>query len=418
MPNLGSTTIRRVVFAALCAVVLIGVLIRGRAMLVYTTAEMTTSRVVHGDDRGPGSFREALFIADSARGHAEILIDAAKIEVKTPLPPLVNSHGIVIKAAAGTPQIDAKQLTGAPVLDVDGAHSSIIGLSIENCATSAILIRAAHVRVTTTTLTSCAVGVDVAQNATDVSIDSDRFVNDGIGIRFAAANDGERVIADHFSGSTVAGLWAVRGSPDTGSGSGIVLRKNDFHRDRIGVVAGNVAITIESNLFADSQESALDLIGSGSVVRHNQINGGPAMGIVADHAHGVQIFANEFDRLGAYAIMVRDSSASVIQSNRIVSGAYGMAFVLGDTGSPNVAAANLIVDQKYDGIDLVGASPVLRANRIVQVGGQALHVADFQGPRGTPVISHPFLVANEITGGPGALGDPAASAGHPATVRK
>ena len=51
-------------------------------------------------DRGPGSLREALFIAAAAHGEATIAVRVPKITLATTLPPLVNPRGVHLKAAA------------------------------------------------------------------------------------------------------------------------------------------------------------------------------------------------------------------------------------------------------------------------------------------------------------------------------
>ena len=89
-------------------------------------------------DRGPGSLREALFRADGAPGSARITIRVTKVSLASPLPPLVNPHGISIVAATPGAEIDGHALNDAPVFDVDAEHVSITGLTIGNCPGSAM----------------------------------------------------------------------------------------------------------------------------------------------------------------------------------------------------------------------------------------------------------------------------------------
>ena len=144
-----------------------------------------TVEVTSAADRGPGTLREALFIVAAATGKADVLLKVKSIAPETPLPPLVNPHGVRILTQQGGTEIDARGLSGGPLLDVAGANTSIEGLQLRNCAASAILLRAAQFRLRTSTIESCDVGVDVAENASDVLLERNRFTGDRIGVRFA-----------------------------------------------------------------------------------------------------------------------------------------------------------------------------------------------------------------------------------------
>ena len=115
-------------------------------------AATLTVDVTSAADRGPGTLREALFIVAAASGKADVWLKVASIAPETPLPPLVNPHGVRIRAQQGGTQIDAHALTGAPVLDVAAANTSIEGLQLRNCPASAILLRATQFRLRGSTI--------------------------------------------------------------------------------------------------------------------------------------------------------------------------------------------------------------------------------------------------------------------------
>jgi parallel beta-helix repeat protein len=344
-------------------------------------------------DRGPGTLREALFGADAAGGAASVVIRVKSIAVQTPLPPVTNPHGLSISAAAQGAEIDASALKGAAAFDITGAGASITGITIRNCPAAAILVRAPAFHLRSSVIDSCDVGVEIAENATDPALEHNRFSHDRVGVRFGATNRNALVADNDFSADRDAGVWAVRGEPDLRDSDGIHVRDNRFSGERMGVVAGNVSILLERNAFADSQEAAIHLIGSGAVVRANRISGGAAMGIIAEGTHGAMIENNELDHLTAYGILVRGSASTTISGNRISNSGYGMGFVLGDAHKPSTAVDNTILSQKFHGIDVIGDSPVLRRNR-VQSQALALHVEDFLPPSGSKVAAHPFLDGN------------------------
>jgi hypothetical protein len=348
--------------------------------------------VTNGADRGPGSLREALFLAAGARGSATIVIRVDHIAVETALPPLVNAHGMTIGAQSTGTTIDAHALSGGAVFDVAGANISITGVTVRNCPDAAVLLRAARLRLTSTTIESCDVGIDIAENASDFLLERNKFIKNRIGIRFAATNRNATLVHNEFTENADGGVWAVRGAPDLRKEAPISVRSNKFDGDRTGIVAGNVSVLIEDNDLARARDSGIHLVGAGAVVRGNRVRDGAAMGIVAENASDVLVENNELDHLAAYAVMVRGSAGVLIRANRIHNCGYGMAFVLGDEAHPSTAVDNSLIAVRHDGIDVIGDSPILRRNRVyAQV--VPLHTEDLaQGAK--QVRANPFLDNN------------------------
>ena len=354
-----------------------------------------TVDVTSAADRGPGTLREALFIVAATNGRADVRLRVKSIAPETPLPPLVNPHGLHIIGHQGGTQIDGHALSGSPVLDVAGVNTSIEGLHFRNCPASAILLRAAQFHLRGSTIEGCDVGVDVAENAADVLLEHNLFSGDRIGVRFAASTRNGVVVGNTFSHSRDAGVWAVRAEPDV-RGNPIALRENHFESDRSGVVAANVGVLIERNQFEADTESGVHLLGAGAIVRGNHVTGGAGMGVMADNASDDVIDNNELDHLGAYGVMVRSSASILVRANRIHNCAYGMAFVLGDPHRPSTGADNTIIGPQFNGIDVVGDSPILRNNQVLQARAYALHVVDFARPDGVKVMAHPVLENNNF----------------------
>ena len=349
--------------------------------------------VTDGADRGPGTLREALFIAASASSEVTITIRARKIVITTALPPLVNMRGIRLAVAEAGTEIDASGLTSGPVLDVAGANVSIEGLIIRNCAAAAILLRSEQFRLQSATIETCDVGVDVAETASQVLIEGNRFAKNRIGVRFAGTNRNTSVVGNEFTEHGDAGIWAVRSEPDS-RGEAITIRDNRFSNERVGIVAGNVAVLAETNELLEMEEAAIQLIGANAVVRGNRVRGGKVMGIVAENAQAAVIDSNELDGLAAYGIMVKGSADTLVRGNRIHNSGYGMAFVLART--PSTAVDNTIIEPKFNGIDVVGDSPVLRNNSVLRPRALALKVIDYEPADGERVRSEPFLEGNNF----------------------
>jgi Right handed beta helix region len=383
------------VFLLLGVLAFLGWSYQSRRTAPGQAAAALTVAVTSPADSGPGTLREALFIAAGAKGKANVVIRTRTITLQTALPPLVNSHGVRIVAEQPGAEIDAKALTAGAVLDLTGDNTSIEGLTLRNCAATGILLRAAHFHLQSSAVEYCDVGVDVAENAGDILLEHNRFANDRVGVRFAAANRNTVVVGNTFLQDKDAGLWAVRGSAD-GRGGTIGIRENHFIADGSGVVAGNVGLLIERNDFANARDAAIHLIGAGAVIRGNQIRSGATMGIVAENAAEAVIDSNELEQFATYAIMVRGSGNALVRANRIHNCGYGLAFVLGDPRRPSSAVGNTIIEPKFNGIDIIGDSPILRHNQVLRPHAFALHVLDYQQPGGQTVAARPFLEGNNF----------------------
>jgi parallel beta helix pectate lyase-like protein len=367
---------------------------RGQPTAAVSALEL---KVDSAADRGPGSLREALYAADAADRAATITIQAPNITLETPLPPLINPRGIRIVGPARGVEIDARAVASGPVLDVATEHNSIAGVHVRNCAASAVLVRASRFQLTGAEITACDVGVDVADTVSAVAVEHSQFIRNRIGVRLAGSSASTVIAANRFTEQKDAGLWAVRAALEPNRRDAIAVHDNSFNRDRISIVAGNIALTIQDNSFADAREAAVHLIGTGVQVRGNHITSGPAMGVIAEGTHGVVIEGNELANLAAFGILVKASGNARIQSNRIHHCGYGIGFVLGDQREPSTAIDNTIIAETYDGIDVLGDSPTLRRNKIVDARGKPIKVEDYRAPDGTATVSHPFMADNSIT---------------------
>ena len=383
--------------AALGVVALVSWWYHSRHPLAGAGSGEATVSVTSPEDMGPGSLREALFVAASARGRISVLLETRKVTLKTALPPLMNPFGLRLVALPAGAEIDAQGLAGGAVLDVVGPNTSIEGVVVRHCPGAGVLLRATHFHMDASAIESCEVGVEVAANAADVLLQDNRFLNDGVGVRFGAANANTAVVRNTFVHATAAGLWAVRGEPGAPGEDAIHVRDNRFTDDRAGVVAGNIPIVVEHNEFsANAPEAAVHLIGAGGVVRSNRIAGPAARGIVAENARDALIEGNELHGLSSYAVMLRSSAGATLRANRVADCAAGFAFVLGDPEHPSRAVGNTISDPRLNGIDVIGDSPILTGNEVVRPRALALRVTDYQQPGGRSVRAHPSLEGNNF----------------------
>jgi parallel beta-helix repeat protein len=354
--------------------------------------------VTNAGDRGPGTLREALFIAAAGTGASTISLEVPNIALETALPALVNGHGIRLIGLSGA-KIDAHALDSGPVLDISGPNTSIEGVTIVNCPASAILVRAVRFRLSGSTIESCDVGVEVADNSSDTLLERNHFRKNRLGVRFGASGHNSAVASNEFTEDKDAGLWAVRGAPDSRDDV-VGIHDNKFTEDGAGIVAGNIPVLVERNDFINSHEAGVHVVGAKAMIRANRFSGGASMGIVVENARGAVIDDNELEGITAYGVMVRGSSDTLVKGNRLHNCGYGLAFVLGDPHGISTAADNTIIEPKFNGIDVIGDSPNLRRNQVLRAHAYALHVEDFQPPNGPKVQSQPFLDNNNFGTGP------------------
>lgn len=418
MPLSRRSAISIAVFVLLGVFVGLGYWYESRQVTPGQAANTPSINVTSGNDRGPGTLREALFKATASASEVTISLQVPKITLASTLPPLANARGIRLVAGEPGTEIDASALPSGAVLDVAGANVSIEGIRIRNCKAAGILLRAERFKLQTSTIQECDVGIDVAENAAQILLERNRFANNRVGVRFTASNRNAMVVKNEFSGHRDVGLWAVRSEPDNGGGA-ISVRDNRFSKERIGILTANVSVVIERNELLDSGEAAMQLMGTGAVARGNRISRGAAMGIVAENARAVVIEDNEFDGLAAYGIMLKGSADTVVRGNRIHNSGYGLAFVLGNQRSPSSAIDNTIIEPKSTGIDVIGDSPILRGNKVMRPRALALKVVDFQPEGGGQRIrSAPFLEGNNFSVGTKTVATGDAKSSPPGVVQR
>jgi len=395
-------TISRRSMAAIGIFVLLGVVVvLGHWRQTHTPPPLRAAekavlvRVTNAGDRGPGTLREALFVVATATSQSSISIEVPKIQLETALPAFVNGHGVKLLGQSSGVQIDAQALGAGPVFDISAPNTSIDGITIRNCPGAGILVRSARFRLSASTIASCDVGVEIADNTSDTLLEGNHFLKDRLGVRFGAAGHNSAVANNEFTENKDAGLWAVRGAPDSHDDV-ISIHDNKFTADGIGIVAGNIAVLVERNDFVAAREAEIHVVGAGAVIRGNRINGGASMGIVTENARGAVIEGNELEGLAAYGVMVRGSSNTLVKGNRLHNCGFGLAFVLGDVHGVSTAVDNTIIEPKFNGIDVIGDSPILRHNEVLRARAYALHVEDFHPPNGQKVHSQPFLDANNF----------------------
>ncbi len=356
-------------------------------------------RVTSRQDSGPASLREAIFAADRASGRSRLVIEVERIRLETLLPPLVNPEGVVIDAMTSRCESDAAALPQGPVVDVVAPNSLIQGLRIRAPSGQGIIVRADGVHLQALVLSGCKTGVYLAAGAGDVTVEDAEFNTNAIGVDIQSPSGHINVRNCHFQGHSQAAVWAVTASPPTVDNTAEArIEGNQFEHDYRGVVLMNLRGRVERNRFACSQLAAIHLGGAGAEVRGNRIRTGRGFGVFADATEGVPIEDNEVDHNCNAGLFLRNGTNTLVKSNRIYGNGYGIVVVFGSTTSPNAVVGNLLLQQRQDGVYVVGGSPLLRSNQILNNRGVGLRILDVIQSPSRWTTANPHLEANSLNG--------------------
>jgi parallel beta-helix repeat protein len=321
-------------------------------------------RVTNSDDQGLGSLREAILSADrlSSRTRIEVLVN--RIDLASPLPPLINPNGLTIESAGKEFAVDASHTgTAGPVLEIRSSFVVIRNMRMENAPRTAILLGSDGLRIEKSTFSGCDTAIQVDEGGGNLLIDNSVFEKNRIGLQADVFDRTVTVQNSKFLSQSQAGIWAVSQAI---SPAALMLNvdRNQFSDNRFGMVFANHRIHVHDNQITLSREAGIQLFGSGAVVEHNTISEGAATGILADGTSGSVIAENEIHNNKAVAIVIKNSDNDTIRHNTIYANGNGIAFVYGHAQSPVIASENDIFSQTGEPIVIIGESPVLRNNVI------------------------------------------------------
>src|SRR6185295_16287455 len=134
------------------------------------------------EDAGPNTLRDAILAADRLSSRARILIRAKRITLESPLPALVNPHGVEIAVEKGAGSIDAARQETGSVLLIQSPGSIVRGLRIANARATAIIVNAANVELDNLVLSGSKDGLLLSAAAYDCTILTSEFDKNDTGI--------------------------------------------------------------------------------------------------------------------------------------------------------------------------------------------------------------------------------------------
>jgi hypothetical protein len=361
-------------------------------------------------DAGPQTLRDAILAADRLSSHARIHITVKLITLDTALPPLVNPRGVDLDAAADSGTLDADHQPSGVVLQINSPGSTLKGLHVVKAHGTAILVNAPGVQLDSVVIGDSKSGILVNAAAQGCAIRSSTFERNETGVTAETGVRDLTVVAGVFRDNTRAGIWSVA-APDKGGaapksntdGNGpqepVRISDGVFEHNASGVVIANQPVLLHKNRFLGNHDSAVLILSGAARVEDSEIreSGGTALSVTA--GRNVQLIRNTFADNPKIAIMMRDSEVTV-EGNTLSHNGFGIVSILIEGSFTPQIRGNLITGTTGDGIMVIGGSPRLEHNQILDSQGAGLRLLDVVqqhgGLKATPVLESNVFRGNKL----------------------
>lgn len=376
--------------------------------------------VTSAHDAGPGTLRDALLACDRLSSHCHILLRARQVLIESPLPALINPHGIEIEAAGAGATIDASRETQGPALEIKGARSVLTGIRIVDARRYGILVDAPGAELTSVTVEDSKVGVMLGADASGTIVRTSLLEHDETGLMAETGISNVGLMSDIFRLNTRAGLWFV-GAPDARRGDAGDAAQEEprlrvidtvFEKNATGAVLANKGTLLQKDRFIDNQ-AALNVIGGAARIEDSEFRGSEGTAASVSSARSVVLSRNMLVSNKAAALIVRDSGVR-IEDNTLAHNGEGLVLIGGAGAFTPLVKDNRITDSAADGITLIGGAPLLQGNQVIGNRGAGLRPLDLvqghENLKADPRLDHNVFHANgvdvaptgiyRLTGGP------------------
>jgi len=349
--------------------------------------------VTNGANSGPGTLRDAVFRVLRSGRPASITLRTDTVTLTTPLPPLTTTHGIRIRSGRAISAIDASALRGVPVLDLRAGDIDIRRVEIRNAPAEAVRISGGNVRLQDTKIHDSAIGV-AGFSGYRLSLVGSELERNGTGVQLNGS--GTSLIQNTvFREHATAGVWAIQGQSAAADVPSLEIADSRFDGGRYGVVLGNVLAKVHDNDIANFALDGVLVVGGALDISHNQIRHGGGVGIRALGPSGGAVVANEIQDVHAIGILVQASASTRVEGNQLYRNGYGIATVLSEPPAAVRVRDNLMLAQTVDGLIVIGDSPLVADNRVLQNRLAGIRVLDWVSTS-TKLKATPNLVGNEL----------------------
>lgn len=342
-------------------------------------------------DSGPGSLREALFLAMRASHPVEISISVDRIELRSALPPIAGANGLTLTSSGDAAVLRGPDEARQPLIRVLADEVTVSNLHLEAAGAEAVFVAGRRFSLLDATITGASVGL-AGSDLRGLVVTGSNFADNVTGVRLL--DDSRGVIdGNRFSGHRDAGVWVVAAESGGRGPEPLRIRGNVFDGDRQSIVVGNAFVVIEDNELRRFATAGVTLLDSASLLSGNRISNGRGSGVVAIGSRGAEIVGNEIDNNAAVGIILKATTSVFVADNRLYENAYGIASVLG-SGFGTQISNNLLVSQAEDGLIVIGDSPVVENNRSLRNGSAGIRLLDFLSEDTGLVVTAPQMRDN------------------------
>ncbi|MEQ8207827.1 MAG: right-handed parallel beta-helix repeat-containing protein [Woeseia sp.] len=354
--------------------------------------------VDNGADRGPGTLRNALFMAMRAQHHVAIELRIPQVDLQISLPPVAVAHGLRISGALDVPTriVNANDKSNSTVLlHLVSENIELSNIVFDAAGTNGISISAANVSIRDITVTNAATGLS-AFNAERLNIADSRFTDNTDGVRIEGSTGSVSVSSSTFTNNSGSGLWVVFGIAPNESASTIVVHDNQFSGGRNGVTAANTVIDLRGNRLSGFSMSGLTLLSSRANITENRIVDSSGIGMHLAALTSSMVYQNEVGRNAAVGMLIVDANGLQVDSNEIYGNGYGIVTV----GRQPVTAAlrnNTLSSQIIDGLIAIGDTPTIDGNHALRNGQAGIRILDLLMPDSVLIPSTPRHMNNVLS---------------------
>lgn len=354
--------------------------------------------VDNGADRGPGTLRNALFMAMRAAHHVVIELRVPEINLEISLPPVAVAHGLRVTGALDEPTriVNSNDRgTAAVLLHLVSENVELSNIVIDAAGANGISVSAANMTISDIEITNAATGL-TAFNAERLHIGNSRFTDNTDGVRIEGSTGSVNVSGSTFTDNSGSGLWIVFGIAQNESASTIVVHDNQFRGGRNSVTAANTVIDLRGNRLSGFSMSGLTVLSSRANITDNRIVDSTGIGMHLAAVSGSMVYRNEVGRNAAVGMLIVDANGLQVDSNEIYGNGYGIVTV----GRQPVTAAlrnNTLSSQTIDGLIAIGDTPTIDGNHALHNAQAGIRILDLLLPDSALIPSTPRYRNNVLS---------------------
>lgn len=349
-------------------------------------------------DRGPGSLRTALFMAMRAPHPVTIRIEAPRIDVEVPLPPVVARHGLTVAGDSRdetllrrTGQVDEP----VPLLDIVAEDVALRDFALDAGGGIGIEVRGARTDIAGIGIRNASFGI-LGTDVDGLSVRDSVFSASDYGVRLGGESAVVALTDNEFRDHRSSAVWIVMAGEPLAGINEVRVAGNRFVGGRDGLVAANVVIDVRGNRAEGFAGSGFMLLDAQATVSDNRLIGSRGVGMQLRQLRNSNVAGNEIARHEQVGLLIVDADGLQVSDNEVYNNGYGIVAV----GLQPISATlrnNSVIGQTIDGLITIGATPLLDGNHALRNRQAGIRILDLLYPDARIVEAVPRLANNVLS---------------------